>query len=103
MAAWILGAAVAGALSAVAYWLIGWLGIGLLGLMGLNVSTRVGSSAVPMYAKQLKAQDSPSSPEQKMAATAEREKRSRTLYLINTVFIAMTVFGLGLFVLHQLP
>ena len=116
LATWILGATVVGALSAGAYGLVGWLGVGLLGLFGLFVSVQVdlhsghavihsghGSSAVRMYAKQREAQASQSSPEQKMAVAAEREKRSRTLYLINTVFIAMTGFGFGLFVFHQLP
>ena len=38
-----------------------------------------------------------------MAAAAEAEKRSWTLYWVNTGFIAMTVLGFGLFALHQLP
>jgi hypothetical protein len=112
--AWLLGAAALGGLGALAYWQVGWLGIGLLGLVGLVVSTRIdlhgglavtesgaGSGDVPMYAKQLEVRKSESSPEQKMAAAAEQAERARVLYLINTVFIGMTALGFGLFVLHQ--
>ena len=63
----------------------------------------LGSGAVAMYARQLEEEEkSQSSPEQKMAAAAMRAKQSRVLYLINTVFIAMTVLGFGLFIHHQL-
>lgn len=115
-AAWILGAVVVGILSAGAYWLVGWLGIGLIGLIGLTVSNRVdlqsghgvidsgfGGDSVRLYAKQLAAQAHGTSPEQKMAAAAEHDQRSRTLYRINTAFIALTVLAFGFFVLHQLP
>ncbi len=115
-AAWILGAAVVAALSAVAYWVVGWLGIGILGLFGLIVSNRIDlqsghgvldsgldGSAVSLYAKQREAQSLESLPERKMAAAAEAEKRSKTLYRVNTGFIVLTVLGFGLFALHQLP
>jgi len=115
--AWILGFAAIAAAVAVAYWLVGWLGIGLLGLIGLIVSNQVdlqgghavidsghGSSAVTGYARQLdQARASSSSPEQKMAAAAEREKRSKTVFLVNTAFTALTALGFGLFALHDLP
>ena len=115
-AAWVLGAGALSALSALAYWQVGWLGIGLLGLIGLVITTRIdlhgghavadsghGTGAVGLLAKQIEAQKAHTSPEQRMAEAAERAKRSRGLYILNTVLIGMTVFGLGLFVLHQLP
>lgn len=116
-AAWFLGSIAVAILAATAYWLAGWIGIGLLGLIGLIISNRVdlhgghavidsghGSSAVTGYARQLdQARNSTSSPEQKMAVAAEREKRSKTVFLANTVFITMTALGFGLFALHDLP
>ena len=113
--AWLLGAFFLGALAALAYWLVGWLGITILGLIGLIITTRLdlhgghavadsahGSSAVPLLARQLKAKEQ-TPPEQRLAESEERAHRARSLYLVNTVLIAMTIFGLGLFVLHQLP
>ena len=112
--AWGLGIVVAVALAAILFAAVGWLGIGLLGLVGLLVSTRLdlhgghavpdmgqGSSTVQIYAKQLKERDAATSPVEKMAAAAERAKRARVLYAVNTVFIAMIAFGFGLFFLHQ--
>lgn len=115
-AAWLAGAFVLGGVGALAYSLIGWLGIGTIGLFGLLISTTIalhgghaladsgfGSGDVPMYARQLEeARKSRSSPEQKMAAAAEQAKRARTLYLINAVFAAMTVLGFWLFFRYQL-
>ena len=113
--AWVLGAALLSVVSALAYWQVGWLGVGLVGLVGLIITTRLdlhgghavvdsdhGSGAVPLLAKQLDARTSGVSPEQRMAEAAERARRSRGLYIVNTVLIAMTVFGFGLFVLYQL-
>lgn len=114
--AWVLGGLSLVGLSALAYSLIGWIGIGTIGLFGLVVSTNIalhgghavadsgfGSGNVPMYAKQLdEARKSQSSPEQKMAAAAVQANRSRVLYVINSVFIAMTALGFGLFIRHQL-
>ena len=113
--AWLLGAVALAGLSALAYAQIGWLGIGIIGLFGLLISTRIdlhdghalaesdfGSGDVPHYARQREVERSQTSPEQRMAMTAERQKRARLLYLVNTVFIAMTALGLRLFVLYQL-
>lgn len=115
-AAWLAAASVLGVVSALAYSMIGWLGIGIVGLLGLLISTTValhgghaladsgfGSGGVPMFARQLEeARKSESSPEQKMAAAAERARRARTLYLINAIFTAMTVLGFWLFIRYQL-
>ncbi len=114
--AWVLGGLSLVGVSAFAYSLIGWIGIGTIGLFGLVVSTNIalhgghavadsgfGSGDVPMYAKQLdEARKSQSSPEQKMAAAAVQANRSRVLYVINSVFIAMIALGFGLFIRHQL-
>ena len=114
--AWLLGAAMLGAASAVAFALMGWFGIGLVGLFGLMISVNVamhggqavshvgfGGGDVTLHAKQLEeTRKSSSSPEQKMAAAAEKATRSRLHYLINTIFIAMTALGFGMFVQHQL-
>ena len=37
-----------------------------------------------------------------MAAAAVQANRSRVLYVINSVFIAMIAWGFGLFIRHQL-
>ena len=114
--AWLAGAVLLVGFSAYVYSLIGWIGVGVIGLLGLVISTTValhgghavtgsgyGSGDAHMYAKQLEeARKSQSSPEQKMAAAAGRAKRSRTLYLINTVFIGMMTLGFGLFTLYEL-
>ena len=56
-----------------------------------------------MYARQLEEERrSISSPEQKMAAEADRGRRSRVLYVINSIFIAMAVLGFWMFVQHDL-
>ena len=114
--AWLLGAMLLGGLSAFAYALVGWIGIGTIGLLGLMISTKLdmhgthvvtdigfGSGDTAMYAKQLEeARKSQISPEQKLAAAAVQAKLSRTLYLINSAFIAMMALGFGFFILHQL-
>lgn len=115
--AWIAGATAVAILAAAAYGLVGWLGVGLLGLIGLSVSNQVdlqgghavadfdhGGAAVTGYARQLdEASAAALSPEQKLAAAAEREKRSNTVYLANTVFIALIALGFGLFAIHEVP
>ena len=109
MTPWLLGAFLLSGLSAFAYSLVGWFGIGSVGLLGLVISTNIdlhsgsGGGDVLLYARQLEeTRKSLGSPEQKVAAAAERAKMSRTLKLINSVFIAMTVLGFWFFVRHQL-
>lgn len=111
---WLLGAALLGGLSAVAYSLGGWVGIGTIGLLGLVTSTKIdlhgghdgadggyGGGVGPLYARQLEeVQKSQTSREQKMAAAAVQAKRSTVLSLLNTAFIAMTVLGIASFILH---
>lgn len=113
--AWLVGAVLLVGFSAYVYSLIGWIGVGVIGLLGLVISTTValhgghavtgsgfGSDDVAMYARQLEAGKSQSSPEQKMAAAAGKTKRARALYLINSVFIGMMALGFGLFILYEL-
>ena len=112
--AWVLGTIATAALATFAFSYAGWLGIGLVGMAGLVVTTRLdlfdghavpeighGRNPVTLYAQQLERQRAQGSPEQKMAAAAQRVKRKRTLYAVNTGLIAMTAFGFGLFFLHQ--
>jgi hypothetical protein len=112
--AWALGIIATAALATFAFSYVGWLGIGLVGMAGLVITSRLdlfGEPAVPdighgrnpvtLYAEQLERQRAQTSPEEKMRAAARRAKRERTLYAINTALIAMTAFGMGLFFLHQ--
>lgn len=114
--AWNFGAFVIVGSSAVAYILGGWLGISIIGLIGLVVSVNIslygdevvsaggghGSGDVSIIARQLEeAQRSQSSPEQKMAAAAARAKRSKTLYVIKLFFLGMALSGLWLFSRYQ--
>jgi hypothetical protein len=95
---------------------VGWLGVGILGLMGLVVSVRMelydehavgtsehGSGTVDMLVQQRRiAEESRRSPEEKMKAAASRSKRVNVLYLVNTACIAMVALGFGMFFLHDL-
>ncbi len=93
---------------------IGWLGIGLLGLIGLLVTTRLdlhgghavpdtgqGTTAVDLYAKQLE-EKARSSPDQMLADKAHRAARSKLLYIINTVCMCLIILGFYMFVRYQL-
>jgi hypothetical protein len=113
---WLLSGALLIGLSVFVFWLVGWIGIGTIGVFGLFISTTVAlnsgsasvgdyinSSGAALYTRGVEVQRSSQiSPEQKMAAEAERGKRSRTLYLINSIFIAMAALGFWMFVQHDL-
>ncbi len=113
--AWAGGAAAILAVAGAVHAYVGWLGIGLVGLVGMVVSTRLslhgghavadsdhGTGAVGMLAKQVDEKRSHIRPEEKMAAQAEKERGSRVLFLINTAFIGMMALGFGLFLLHRI-
>ena len=98
----------------VSFTYIGWLGVGLLGLIGLLVSTRLdlhgghavpdtgqGTTAVDLYAKQLE-EKTRSSPDQMLADKARRTARSKLLYMINTACMCLIVFGFYMFIKYQL-
>jgi hypothetical protein len=108
---WVLVALFA---AVVSFFYIGWLGVGLLGLIGLLVSIRLdlhgghavpdtgqGTTAVELYAKQLE-EKARSSPDQKLADKAHRAERSKLLYLINTVCMSLIIFGFYMFIRFQL-
>ncbi len=98
----------------VSFTYIGWLGIGLLGLIGLLVTTRLdlhgghavpdtgqGTTAVDLYARQLE-EKARSSPDQMLADKARRAARSKLLYIINTVCMCLIILGFYMFVRYQL-
>ena len=108
------GLAVAVALALFLFGLVGWLGVGLVGLIGLMISSRValddgravpdsdfGSTGVGIVAGQME-EEHRIAPEQRVARWAEQEKRSAIVYFVNTSAIALAVLGLTLFVVHQL-
>ncbi len=108
---WVVVALIA---AVVSFSYIGWLGVGLLGLIGLLVSIRLdlhgghavpdtgqGTTAVGLYAKQLEEQTR-SSPDQKLADKERRAERSKLLYLINTVCMCLIIFGFYMFIRFQL-
>ena len=113
---WLAGALAVLAATVLGFWLAGWFGIGTVGVFGLLISASVafgsGRADVGDYiniadasrytkgvAEERRAQ---ASPEQKMAAEAARKERSRVVYLINTVFIALTALGFWMFIQHDL-
>lgn len=108
---WIVVALVA---AVVSFSYIGWLGVGLLGLIGLLVSIRLdlhgghavpdtgqGTTAVGLYAKQLEEEDR-SSPDRKLADIVRRAERSNLLYVINTICMCLILFGFYMFIRFQL-
>ncbi len=112
--AWGVGAFAVLVLTVVAFLYVGWLGVGLIGLVGLLISTRVdlwgghavadsgeGSGAVNMYAQQIEAAKQRARSEG-MAGEEKKTERSRVVYLVNTMFIAMIVLGFGFFFLYQI-
>ncbi len=115
--AWRLGVFVVVGSSVIAYILVGWLGIAIIGLIGLVISVNIslyGDQAMPasgghgggdvaMIARQIEeARRSQSSPEQKMAAAAARAKRSKTLYAVKLFFLSMALSGFWLFSRYQI-
>ena len=93
---------------------IGWLGVGLLGLIGLLVSIRLdlhgghavpdtgqGTTAVDLYAKQLE-EKARSSPDEMLADKAQRDQRAKLLYVINTICMCLIIFGFYMFIKFQL-
>ncbi len=61
------------------------------------------SSAVPIYARHLDAKPFPFSTELKLAIEAERQEKTKVLYLVNTPFIGLLVLGLAMFLRFQFP
>ncbi len=97
----------------VAFAYVGWLGVGLAGLLGLLISVRLdatggaASASIPTshgvssFARQLDERKR-LNPEQMLAETARTSHRKRALYLVNTCCLAMMGLGFTMFALHQL-
>ena len=110
----LLWVVVAIVVAVVSFTYIGWLGIGLLGLIGLLVTTRLdlhgghavpdtgqGTTAVDLYARQLE-EKAKSSPDQMLADKARRADRSKLLYIINTFCMCLIILGFYMFIKYQL-
>lgn len=113
VAAAIIGFVIAGALVVGLFQLVGWLAIGLIGLLVLCASVwldmlgghalsdvQPGGEAVHLLARQM-AERQRASPEQKLAMAAEEDGRRRQHYIARTIGIALTAAGIGMFLLHQ--
>jgi hypothetical protein len=109
----IIGWSIAGLLSWLLVSLVGWLGVTIIGVATLLVAYRWSLdevNAVPSYASgqnslykaQYDRQFGYSSPEQKASERAKRAEFNRTLYLIRTIGLALSVLGLYMFIIHQL-
>jgi hypothetical protein len=109
-----LGLVVALALAWFLFGHVGWLGVGLVGLIGPMISSQValhggravpdsdfGSTDVGIVARQIE-EEHRLPPDQRAARWAEQQKRSAVLYFVNTIGIALAVLGFTLFVVHQL-
>ncbi|NQV99595.1 MAG: hypothetical protein HQ483_07845 [Rhodospirillales bacterium] len=100
--------------AALAFVFVGWLGIALVGLMGLYVSTRIdlndgnavadfdyGASSVRMLALQIEQQRLAGDHDRAQNAH-DRRMRKTLIYLMNTVWLAMMALGFVMFTTHQL-
>lgn len=109
----IIGFVIAGVLVIALFQFVGWLAVGLIGLLVLFASVwldmlgghahsdfQPGGEAVQLLARQMAERDR-ASPEQRLAMAAERESRRRLVYIARTVGIALTATGFGMFLLHQ--
>ena len=110
----ILGFVIAGLVIIALVQLIGWLAIGLIGLVVLLAAIRLelhGGHAVPdihqsaktvdILAKQMQEEAKAATGAKKLAQEAEHRKRQRYLYIARTVGIALVAIGFGMFFLHQ--
>jgi len=97
-----------------AFYMVEWLGLGLLGLIGLVVTNKFelfedttigaferGSCGGDLLSRQAAA-DGDRSPEGAMRRAAVRERRSQMVYLVNTLWIGLTTVGLGKFLFQVL-
>lgn len=93
---------------------LGWLGVGLIGLAVLLISSWVdldadhpislhphGTSEINLAARQM-SERSRASPEERLALNAAREKRRHILGVVRGVGLVLTIVGFGLFVNQQL-
>jgi hypothetical protein len=112
--AWLAGGLVIAVAAQIAFLYLGWFGLCLIGVLGMTVTMRMdlhgghaiadqdyGSSSVEMYARQLRQADN-ASPEEKQAAAADKAKRQKMIYILNTLWMALIGFGLAMFFTHQI-
>lgn len=113
-AAAVLGILLAGLAFLVLLDRIGFLAIGLAGLMVLLIATRLeiqagqaviddhhGATGVGLLARQLREQERIGA-EQRPGLAAERSRRAFALYVARTFGIALTALGFSMFFIHQL-
>ncbi len=109
----IIGFVIAGLAVIVLIQFVGWLAIGLIGLVVLLAAVRLelqGGHAVPdihhsaktveILARQLQEEAKAATGAKKLALEAERLKRKRYHYIARTVGIALIALGFGMFFLH---
>ena len=107
------GLVIVAVFSALAFYFVGWLGLGLIGLAGLLISNRFelfedatigtferGSRAADLLTQQLGSDRN--TPERRIARAAERGRRAQMLYLVNTLWIGLAATGIGEFFLTVL-
>ena len=111
--AFVFGGVVVFLVSTLAFVFVGWLGIALVGLMGLYISTRIelndgnavadfdyGASSVRMLARQIKQQQNASHQDREQQ-DKERKQRKHLIYIMNTLWLAMIGLGFVMFSTHQ--
>ncbi len=111
----IIGFVIAGLAAIALVQFVGWLAIGLIGLLVLLAAVRLelhGGHAVPdihhsaktveILARQMQEEAKAATGAKKLALEAERLKRRRYHYIARTVGIALIAVGFGMFFLHQL-
>ncbi len=109
----IIGFVIAGLAVIVLIQFVGWLAIGLIGLVVLLAAVRLelhGGHAVPdihhsaktveILARQMQEEAKAATGAKKLALEAERLKRKRFHYIARTVGIALVAIGFGMFFLH---
>jgi hypothetical protein len=100
-------------ISSLAFVFVGWLGIALVGLLGLTISSRMdindghavavfdyGSSSVHMLARQIEQQQN-ARHQHREQQDADRHQRKQLIYLMNTLWLAMLGLGFAMFSAHQ--
>ena len=92
---------------------LGWIGIGLLGLVGLVISQQVDlfgdnpaarfpSSPAVRHSARRQEERSRLRPEEKLAETARRDEQDRFVAVVDTICLSLAALGFGMFFLHQL-
>lgn len=106
--AWVVGLLIVALVSVIAFLFIGWLGIFLIGVLGMTVTSNMElngnytiTTDVKISARRVEEFEKASASQKKMSA-AEKAKQSRLVYILNTVWLAMIALGLAMFSAHQI-